>query len=56
MSTYDDFEIEVQRPADKVIVLKLSGEVDLCTCFSLMESVAAVVAEGPELLACPIPE
>jgi anti-anti-sigma factor len=51
MFTYDDFEIDVQRPAAEVVVLKLSGEVDLCTSFSLMESVAAVVAERPELIA-----
>jgi anti-anti-sigma factor len=51
MFTYDDFEIEVQRPADEVVVLKLSGEVDVCTSFSLMETVAVAVAERPELLA-----
>jgi len=48
---YDDFEIETQRPSEEVVVLKLSGEVDLCTSFSLMESVADVVAERPEMIA-----
>jgi anti-anti-sigma factor len=51
MFTCDDFEIEVQRPAEEVVVLKLSGEVDLCTSFSLMETVGAAVAERPQLLA-----
>ncbi len=51
MFTNDDFEIEVQRPAEAVVVLKPRGEVDLCTSFALMESVAAAVAERPALLA-----
>ena len=51
MFTYDGFEIEVERPVEEVVILKLSGEIDLYTSFSLMESVAAVVAERPELLA-----
>jgi len=51
MCTYDDIEIEVQRPAEEVIILKLSGEVDLCSSFPLMDSVAAAVGERPALLA-----
>ena len=56
MFTGDDFEIEIQRPAAEVVVLKLRGEVDLCTSFALMESVSAVVAQRPELIAVDLSE
>lgn len=54
--TSHDLEIEVQRPAAGFVVLRISGGVDLCTSFSLMESLAAAVGERPALLAVDLSE
>ena len=51
MCSYDDFEIEVQRPAEGVILLKLNGRLGLCASFSLMESITTAIGEGPALIA-----
>jgi anti-anti-sigma factor len=51
MCSYDDFEIEVQRPAAGVVLLKLSGKLGLCASFSLMESITSAIGEGPALIA-----
>jgi anti-anti-sigma factor len=51
MCTYDDFEIEVERPGEAVILLKLSGRLGLCASFSLMESITTAIGERPALIA-----
>jgi anti-anti-sigma factor len=50
---YDNegFEIETRRPAPKVRVLALSGEVDVCASLGLMESVVEAFREQPEVIA-----
>jgi anti-anti-sigma factor len=49
--TYQGFAIETQRPAAKVVLLTLRGEVDVCTSFGLMEAIIAALAERPEVIA-----
>ena len=51
MDPRDVLEIEVLRPAPTVIVLGLTGEIDMLTSFRLMDAITEAFAEGPALLA-----
>jgi anti-anti-sigma factor len=51
MDYQDGFEIETQRPAAKVVLLTVKGEVDVCTSIGLMESIIGAFREHPELIA-----
>jgi anti-anti-sigma factor len=44
-------KIVARRPSPKVVVLRVTGEIDLWTSVSLMESIVAAHAEHPELIA-----
>jgi anti-anti-sigma factor len=45
------FEIVAERPSQKAILLRVTGDLDLWTSVSLMESIIAANAEHPELIA-----
>jgi anti-anti-sigma factor len=45
------FNIVSERPAPKAVVLRVTGEVDLWTSFTLMESLIAAQSEHPDLIA-----
>jgi anti-anti-sigma factor len=47
----DGLEIEVRRPAQRVVLLTLAGEIDLWTSFPLMEAILDSVHEHPALIA-----
>ncbi len=47
----DGLEITALRPAPSVVLLSLSGEIDLLTSFRLMDAISEAYAEGPALLA-----
>ena len=49
-------EIVAERPFPKVVVLRVTGEVDLWTSVPLMESIIAAHAEHPELIAVDLSE
>ena len=48
---HPECEIVTERPFPKVVLLRVTGEVDLWTSFPLMESIIAAHAEHPELIA-----
>ena len=52
----DGLEIVALRPAPGVVLLSLSGEIDLLTNFRLMDAVSEAYAEGPALLAVDLTE
>jgi anti-anti-sigma factor len=56
MEHEDEFEIEMQRPADKVVLLALRGEVDVCTSLALMESLIEAFVEHPGVIAVDLSE
>lgn len=56
MDYQDGFEIETQRPAAKVVLLAVKGEVDVCTSLGLMESMIAAFAEHPEVIVVDLTE
>jgi anti-anti-sigma factor len=56
MDYQDEFEIETQRPADKVVLLMVRGEVDACTSLALMQSLIEAFAEHPEVIAVDLSE
>ena len=47
----DGFEIEVQRPAPGVILLRLQGEIDMWASLPLMERIIEAFHEHPALIA-----
>jgi anti-anti-sigma factor len=49
-------EILAERPAPNVVLLRLTGKLDLWTSVSLMESIIAANAEHPELIAVDMSE
>lgn len=50
-SSRDGFAIEVQRPASRVILLTVEGELDLWTSLPLLDAILAAFHERPELIA-----
>ena len=52
----DELEITVLRPAPKVVLLSLSGEIDLLTSFRLMDAISEAFAEGLALLVVDLSE
>ena len=51
MSSRDGFEIDVQRPAATVILLRVEGKLDLWTSLPLMDAIVDAFHEHPELIA-----
>ncbi len=51
VSSRDGFEIEVQRPASGVILLRVEGEIDVWTSLPLMDAIIEAFHEHPELIA-----
>jgi anti-sigma B factor antagonist len=49
-------EIEMQHPADNVVLLAVRGEVDVCTSLALMQSMIEAFAEHPEMIAVDLSE
>jgi anti-sigma B factor antagonist len=56
MDYQDEFAIETQHPADKVVLLALKGEVDVFTSLGLMESIIEAFAEHPDVIAVDLSE
>ena len=56
MDYQDGFEIEVHRPAAKVVLLAVRGEVDVCTSLGLMEAIVEAFSEHPEVIAVDLSE
>ena len=51
VSSRDGFDIEVQHPAPKVVLLSVRGELDLWTSLPLMDAIVSAFHEHPELIA-----
>ena len=51
VSSRDGFEIDVQRPAATVIVLRVAGKLDLWTSLPLLDAILGAFHEHPELIA-----
>jgi anti-anti-sigma factor len=50
VSSRDGFEVEVQRPAPGVIVLRVGGALDLWTSLPLLDAILDAFRERPELI------
>jgi anti-anti-sigma factor len=51
MDYQEGFEIETRRPAAKIVVLAVKGEIDVCTSHGLMQSIIEAFGEHPEMIA-----
>jgi anti-sigma B factor antagonist len=56
MDYRDAFEIETTRPAAKVVILAVRGEIDICASHELMEAIIGAFGEHPEMIAVDLSE
>jgi anti-sigma B factor antagonist len=53
---YQGFEIETRRPAASIVLLAVTGELDVCTSHGLMESIIEAFGEHPEMITVDLSE
>jgi len=56
MYSREGFEIERERPASEVILLRVRGEIDLWASLPLMEAISEAFAGAPALIAIDLSE